>query len=410
MQSESDLLAPVLGYPRLLLTRGEGCYVWDDAGTRYLDFTSGLGVLALGHADPELHQALSTQFATLGHVSNLFVTKPQLDLAAALKQRSFASRVWFANSGTEANEAALKFARALGQLRGSKKKSAIIAFKAGFHGRTMGALSATHHLAYRQPFAPLVPGVRFATFNDLASVDAVLKDDVCAIIVEPVQGEGGVVPATQEFLQGLRERCTAIGASLIFDEVQCGLGRTGHLFAYQSYNVTPDIVTLAKPLAAGLPLGAVLINDDVAAALKPGHHGSTFAGGPAVSAVALKLLERVDTPVFLARVQQAAQRLNDGLQQLAQKSPLVRQVRGVGLMQALVLKSPKKVPPATVVSLARQKGLLVTRAGDDAVRLLPPLNVSNAQIDNSLAILAEVLAELRPKKSNSASQLGAGVQ
>ena len=267
---ESQVLAGVFHYPRLLLVRGEGSWVWDADGRRYLDFTAGLGIAALGHGRRDLAAALGEEFAKLGNGSNLYANVPALELARRLQQSSFAARIWFANSGTEAVEAALKFSRLHGRALGSAQKTAVVAFKGGFHGRTMGALSATHDPRYRRPFMPLVPGTRFATFNDLESVVSAMDDRVCAVLIEPVQGEGGVVPADPEFLRRLRLLCDAHRALLVFDEVQCGLGRLGFLHAYQAYGVVPDLATLAKPLAAGLPLGAVLIGEQVVEHLRAG--------------------------------------------------------------------------------------------------------------------------------------------
>ncbi len=400
MFDEAQLLAPIFAYPRLVLVRGEGSYVWDEGGKRYLDYTAGLGVVALGHGRRDLAEVLAQQFATLGHCSNLFGNLPSLAVAQRLKELSFASRIWFANSGTEANEAALKFARLFGRAA-SPERTGFVAFKHGFHGRTMGALATTHHAAYRKPFAPLAPGVRFAEFNDLASVEAVLDERVCAVIVEPVQGEGGVLPAAPEFLRGLRALCEARGALLIFDEVQCGLGRTGEVFAYQHYGVVPDMVTLAKPLANGLPLGAVLLAERVVPHLAPGHHGSTFAGGPAVCAVAERVLAAVSSPELLGAVRVRGAELAAGLSRLASESPLFSQARGLGLMQALIVKHSKAVSPAAIVAAAKERGLLVTRAGEDAVRLLPPLTTTSAEIAEALAVLSDVARALAPKKPTS---------
>ena len=388
--AEADILAGVFQYPRLILVRGAGSYVWDEDDRRYLDFTSGLGVVALGHGRRDLAATVGEQFARLGHCSNLFGNLPALALAGRLRDSSFASRIWFANSGTETLEAAIKFSRLHGRAVGGVRKTAIVAFKGSFHGRTMGALSATHDPHYRRPFAPLISGVRFADFNDAASVRRALDDRVCAVLVEPVQGEGGVVPARPEFLRELRSLCNAHQALLVLDEVQCGLGRLGHLHAHQAFDVVPDLVAIAKPIAAGLPLGALLIGERVAKHLRPGHHGSTFSGGPAVCAVGVQVFDAIAEPSFLSRVQELGARLRAGLDRLAADIPLFASARGLGLMQALVVADPRRHPPADFVLRARQHGLLVTRAGADAVRILPPLNVSTEEIDQGLAILREV--------------------
>jgi predicted acetylornithine/succinylornithine family transaminase len=396
--NESELLVGVIHHPRLVLVRGEGSYVWDVEGRRYLDFTAGLAVAALGHGRGDLADVLREQFATLGHCSNLYGNLPALELARRLKESSFAARIWYANSGTEANEAALKFARLHARAAGGPRKREVVAFKGGFHGRTYGALSATHHPAYRTPFAPLVPGFRFATFNDLGSVERLLSERTAAVIVEPVQGEGGVVPATPEFLAGLRALCDRHRAVLVFDEVQCGLGRLGTLHAYESYGVVPDVVTLAKPIAAGLPLGAVLVGASVAEHLKPGLHGATFSGGPAACAVGVRVFDTISRPEFLARVASQAARLRAGLEAIAGRSNLVREARGRGLMQALVLAPAWRKSVPDVVRAARDRGVLVTRAGDDAVRFLPPLNCSEAEIDAAVAVLGEALGAVAAAK------------
>jgi predicted acetylornithine/succinylornithine family transaminase len=383
--------------------------VWDDEGRRYLDFTAGLGVAALGHGRRDLAGVLAEQFATLGHCSNLYGNLPALELARRLRDSSFAARIWFANSGTEANEAALKFARLHGRAAGGRLKHAVVAMKGGFHGRTMGALAATHDPHCRTPFGPLVPGMRFAAMNDLEAAGRAVDDRVCAVLVEPVQGEGGVVPAEPEFLRGLRALSDALDALLVFDEVQCGLGRLGHLHAYETYGVVPDLVTLAKPLAAGLPLGAVLIGERVAGLLEPGLHGSTFSGGPAACAVGVRVFDAIAEPAFLARVRARGERLRAGLDALAGGSPLFRAARGRGLMQALVVARPRRHPPADLAKAARERGLLVTRAGADAVRFLPPLNVSEAEIDEALAILGGIAQEIAPRRrSRKAQPVAAG--
>jgi acetylglutamate kinase len=407
---ESQVLAGVFHYPRLMLVRGEGSWVWDVDGRRYLDFTAGLGVAALGHGRRDLAAVVGEEFAKLGNGSNLYANLPALELAQRLRDSSFAARIWFANSGTEAIEAALKFSRLQGRAIGGIGKTAVLAFKGGFHGRTMGALAATHDPHYRKPFAPLVPGMRFARFNDLESARRVMDDRVCAVLAEPVQGEGGVVPAEPEFLRGLRALCDEHQAVLVFDEVQCGLGRLGHLHAYQAFGVVPDLVTLAKPLAGGLPLGAVLIGEQVAEHLRPGQHGSTFSGGPAVCAVGLRVLEAIAEPAFLARVQALGRRLRSSLDTIAADSSLFRAARGRGLMQALVVAEPRRHPPADIVQSAREQGLLVTRAGRDAVRLLPPLNSNEEEMDEAIEILNKVADNPPPPRRVAVAALAGAAE
>ena len=371
----------------VVLARGEGVHLYDSDGRRYLDFMSGIAVAALGHADPAVTAAVAEQAATLTHVSNLFYTAPQVGLARRLVTHSFADRVFLTNSGAEAIEGALKFARKWARERGVGKHE-IVAFGGSFHGRTMGALSITYKAAYRDPFAPLLPGVCFAPFNDLDAARAMISDDTCAVVVEPVQGEGGIHAATPEFLRGLRALCDRHGALLIFDEIQCGLGRTGRLWAHEAHGtpVVPDIMTLAKPLANGLPIGAILLTEEVAAAVGYGEHGSTFAGGPVVCRAAEVVFDRVSDPAFLAAVAENGQRLRQAL--LALNSPRVVEVRGVGLLVGVELD----VPAAPIIAAAREKGLLIINAGENVLRIAPPLIVSGEHVDAAVAILGECLA------------------
>lgn len=390
---EAELFAGVFAYPRLQLVRGEGCFVWDSDGQKYLDFTAGLGVLALGHGRHELAEIMAQQFVRLGHCSNLFANQPAQKLAQMLRACSFAERIWLACSGTEVIEAALKFARVYGQAHGGAHKHGFIAFERGFHGRTMGALSITYEPAYRLPFAPVMPGVQFAKLNDLASVARVMHQGVCAVIVEPVQGEGGVHVAEPQFLQGLRQLCDDHHALLVFDEIQAGLGRTGKLFAYEHSQVVPDMLALAKPLGGGLPIGALLLNAKAADGLRAGQHGSTFGGGPTVCAVAVAMLEALAQPELLAGVAARGAQLQAGLERLCARYDFVAGQRGLGLMRALCVAhdAPAGQRPLDIVTAARSRGLLVTRAGDDAVRFLPPLNCSAQHVDAALEILDDAL-------------------
>ena len=383
---ESQYLMQTYRRADIVLARGDGVYLFDTDGRRYLDFMSGIAVAALGHADPDVTAAVAQQAATLTHVSNLFHTIPQVGLARRLATHSFADRVFFTNSGAEAIEGALKFARKWARGRGPGKHE-IVAFSGSFHGRTMGALSVTYKAAYREPFAPLVPGVCFAPFNDLDAAAAVISDATCAVLVEPVQGEGGIHAATPAFLRGLRALCDQHGALLIFDEIQCGLGRTGRLWAHEAAGVTPDIMTLAKPLANGLPIGAILLTENVAAAVGPGEHGSTFAGGPVACRAGEVVFDRVSDPVFLAAVAANGEYLRERLRALA--SPLVVEVRGAGLLVGVELKTAV----APILAAARQRGLLVINAGDNTLRIAPPLIVTRDHIDAAVAILGECLAE-----------------
>ncbi|WP_322799255.1 aspartate aminotransferase family protein [Thermoflexus sp.] len=380
------MLAPTYRRPPIVFTHGEGMYVYDAAGRRYLDFVAGIAVCALGHADPGVAQVIAEQARRLVHLSNLYHTEPHLRLAEALVAHSFADRVFFCNSGAEAVEAALKFARKFARIHFSDRKTGFLAFTHSFHGRTMGALSVTEKPAYREPFAPLIPDVTFAPFDDVEAARSAITAETCAVIVEPIQGEGGVHVASPEFLRALRERCDEVGALLIFDEVQCGLGRTGTLWAYEAYGVEPDLLTVAKPLANGLPIGAVLMKEKVAAVLQPGDHGSTFAGGPLVSAVALHVFERLRAPAFLAHVREMGAYLMERL--WAAELPGVREIRGRGLLVGIEIEGDAR----GVTAAALERGLLLAIAGDHVVRMIPPLIVERSHIDEAIAILQEAMA------------------
>lgn len=365
--------------PDFVLVRGEGSWVYDADGRVYLDGVAGIAVNALGHTDPEVVAAIQEAAGRLIHVSNLYHTEPHARLARSLVERSFADRVFFCNSGTEAVEAALKFARKYARraFPDRSDKTAIVAFTGSFHGRTMGSLSTTATEKYRAPFEPLIPGVSFAPFNDPDAADQAITGDVCAVIVEPVQGEGGVHPAAADFLKRLRAACDRSGALLIFDEVQCGIGRTGYLWAHEGYGVTPDLMALAKPLAGGLPVGAALMTQAVAEVMEPGDHGSTFAAGPLVCRVAEVVLNRVSQPDFLADVRRKGEHLAGRLADLVRASPLALDVRGRGLIWGIECQ----VEAASIIAAGYQHGLLVCAAGPHVVRLVPPLTISLAELD-----------------------------
>lgn len=388
---EARYLVQTYTRPARVFTHGEGAYLFDATGKRYLDFAAGIAVNALGHADPEWVQAVAKQSTRLAHVSNLYHTAEHVQLAQRLVEHSFADRVFFCNSGTEANEAALKFARKYAFVRaaGAATGTRVIAFENGFHGRTIGALSMTAKPQYREPFAPLVPDVVFLALNDLDALAAAFDGHVCAAILEPIQGEGGVNVASAEFLRELRRLCDESGAVLIFDEVQCGLGRTGSLWAHTATGVYPDIMTLAKPLAGGLPIGAVLVTDAVAAALRPGDHGSTFAAGPLVCRAAQVVFDRVSDPQFLARVAASGAYLRDRL--LALELDNMLQVRGAGLL----LGAQFSVPVKPLIGAAAECGLLLISAGDNVLRLCPPLIVDQAQIDFAVETIGSCWSPLQ---------------
>ena len=388
IQGEKQYLVHTYNRPEVVFAKGEGAYLVDSDGKRYLDFVAGIAVNALGHSDPQWTEAVTGQAAQLTHISNLYHTEAHVQLAKRLVENSFADRVFFSNSGSEANETAVKFARKWAGQNGEGNKTKLVAFSHAFHGRTLGALSLTHKQKYREPFEPLVPGVTFIDFNDVAAAKEAIMDEVCAVIVEPVQGEGGIRPSTAEFLQTVRQLCDEQGAVLIFDEIQCGLGRTGHLWAHEAFDVMPDIMTLAKPLAGGLPIGAVLVTEAIANAIAPGDHGSTFAGGPLVCSAANVVFDRVNEPQFLQQVQDCGDYLQHRLKTM--ESDLVADVRGLGLMVGLELKTAV----APLVASARDKGLLLVGAGENIVRFVPPLIITREHIDEAMVIVEACLSEM----------------
>jgi predicted acetylornithine/succinylornithine family transaminase len=371
-----------------VFTGGHGSYLVAEDGTRYLDMTSGIAVNALGYGDPDVAAAIRSALdAGLIHASNLFRTAPAAELADWLVERSFADRVFLCNSGAEANEGALKFARRWARESG-ERKTEIVAFRGSFHGRTMGALAATDRPAYQAPFRPLMPGVRFGTVGDVVGAERLIRADrTAAVLIEPIQAEGGVLPVPPRFLRALRYLCDEAGAALVFDEVQTGLGRTGTLWAYEQSGVEPDLLTLAKPLGGGLPMGAVLLSGEVAAAVQPGDHATTFGGGPLVAAAALATCRKVGDPAFLARVAALGQRMEALLGSLLLRSDEVGAVRGAGLLWGVEIRGSA----AGVVERALERGLLLCAAGPHVVRLLPPLTVSEAELERALAIVEEVL-------------------
>ena len=375
----------------IVMSRGEGCALWDADGRRYLDMTAGIAVCVLGHGDAGLAQALAAQAARLHHTSNLYYIETQILLAEALAKRAFAGKIFFCNSGSEANEAALKLARRYqAVVRGKPQRTEIIAFEKGFHGRTLGALSVTGQAKYRQGFGPLLPEVRFVPFADAESLRAAVSERTCAVIIEPIQAEGGINLPPPGYLQELRRLCSERGALLIFDEVQTGVGRTGTFYAFEREAMVPDIVTLAKGLAGGVPMGAMLANDEVAGAFEPGSHASTFGGNPLASAAALYVQRAIDERNLLARCQETGAHLSHALLRLAERRrPKTRGVRGRGLLQGLVLESDA----APVVQKARDKGLLVSVAGGQVVRFAPALVVSEGELDEAVAVLDAALAE-----------------
>jgi len=381
--SDAGALLGVYARVGPLFVAGEGSELIAEDGARYLDFVAGIAVNALGYNNPIFREAVTRALDTgLVHVSNLYRTEPGERLAAELTKR-FAGQVFFCNSGAEANEGAFKFARKW------SGKTDIVAFSGSFHGRLFASLAATDRPDYRRPFEPLLAGVQIIPLGDEeAATRAITRERTAAVIIEPVQGEGGVRPVANEFLMFLRKRCDATGAALIFDEVQCGLGRTGTMFAAEQTGVVPDMYTLAKPLGGGLPMGAVLLNDTIAAALAPGDHATTFGGGPFVASVALDVVSAIADPDFLADVRAKGAWLGGALTALASRRARVREARGRGLMWGLELNEIA----APIVAAARERHLLVLTAGPTVIRIVPPLTVTREELERGVAILDEVLA------------------
>ncbi len=380
---------PFLGVYRrdTTLVGGKGVRLVDSEGRSYLDFAAGIGVNGLGYGDRKVVAAIRAQAGKLIHASNLFYNAPATELAVRLASLAFPARVFFGNSGTEAIEATIKLARKIGRPQG---RTELVAFCGAFHGRTYGALSVTASAKYREPFEPLVPGVRFCPWNDLAALEAIVTEKTATVLIEPVQGEGGVRPASPDFLRGVTEICRANGALLAVDEIQCGLGRTGDLFAHTAAGIEPDILTLAKPLGGGLPLGATIVAERHANALVAGDHGSTFGGNPVAAAASLAVLDRLTAPGFLARITRNGERLMRGLRGLKRRhGKKIVDVRGRGLMIGIELLGEA----GPVVSALRERGVLVTMAGTHVVRLLPPLVVKAGDIRELLDALAGVLDE-----------------
>ena len=380
MRAEGKLLVPTYDRHKLLFERGRGVYLWDSRGNRYLDFLSGIGVNALGHGHPEIQRVLKRQAGRLIHVSNLFFHEYQAELAQRLIRISGLDRAFFCNSGTEAWEGALKLARILARTQsanGHKPKWRILALENSFHGRTFGSLATTGQAKYRDPFAPLLPGVGFVRFNDVKDLKRQFDGSVCAICAETIQGEGGIRPVSPEFLQLAKKLAESTGALLILDEIQCGLGRTGRYFAYQHYGVKPDIVTVAKPLAAGLPLGAILTTARVSSGMHPGIHGTTFGGGPLACAVAIEFMRVLSG--LLDHVREVGGYFHAQLEWLKAKHGCAREVRGMGLMLGMELESGDTAK--AVVAELLQHGIVINRTHETVLRFLPPYIIEEKHVD-----------------------------
>ena len=389
--AEESILHTYNRFP-VMFDHGEGCYLYDTEGKKYLDFAAGIAVNALGYHYPGYDDALKSQIDKLTHISNLYYNEPMSEAGEKLIKASGLSKAFFTNSGTEAIEGALKAARKYSYTKYGKEagRFEIIAMNHSFHGRSMGALSVTGTEHYREPFEPLIGGVKFADFNDLESVKAQITDKPCAVITEVVQGEGGIYPAQKEFLEGLRALCDEKDIILIFDEIQCGMGRTGYYFAWQSYGVQPDVMTCAKALGCGVPVGAFVLGEKAAAAsLVPGDHGTTYGGNPFVCAAVSKVFDIFEQDNILAHVQELTPYLEEKLDALVDKCPIVAARRGKGFMQGLVIEG---TTVGSVVTKALANGLLVISAGSDVLRLVPPLVITKEHIDEMIEKLEKSLA------------------
>ncbi|WP_036170686.1 acetylornithine/succinyldiaminopimelate transaminase [Massilia sp. 9096] len=380
-QTFDEVLVPTYAPAAMVPVRASGLDVWDQEGKHYLDFTSGIAVTSLGHCNPVIVEALTRQANTLWHVGNGYTNEPVLRLASALIEATFADRAFFANSGAEANEAALKLARKYAHAKFGPQKSRIVSCYASFHGRTLFTVSVGGQSKYTEGFEPLPPSINHINYNDIESARAAITDDVAAVIVEPIQGEGGVIPGDVEFLKTLRELCDQTGALLIFDEVQSGVGRTGALYDYMNVGVTPDILTSAKALGNGYPIGAMLTTEAIAQALNVGSHGTTYGGNPLATTIALAVVEQINQPAFLARVREASAKIFANLEKLAADYPqLFAKPRGKGLLIGVPMADAQKGKSKDYTKAAEKLGLMLLIAGPDVVRLAPALVVSDAQI------------------------------
>ncbi|MFP3980454.1 MAG: acetylornithine transaminase [Desulfobacterales bacterium] len=379
----------------LVIKRGRGCTLWDADNNEYTDFVAGIAVCNLGHASPEISRALRLQADKLYHVSNLYYTVPQIDLAEWLVARSFADRVFFCNSGSEANEAALKLARKTFFDKGETQRWRVVAMDQSFHGRTFAALSATGQKKVREGFEPILEGFDFVPFNDMEKLEAAVTDKTCAVLVEPVQGEGGVLCADSGYLEEVRRLCDEKGILLIFDEIQTGIGRTGKLFAYEHFNVRPDIMTLAKALGNGLPIGAMLCTEAASRAFTPGTHASTFGGTPVITAAAREVLKIIEEENILGHCREVGQYFKSQLLWLKDRYPEIEEVRGIGLM--LGMKLSGKGPP--IVEDCMKKGYLINCTQENVLRFVPPLVITREEVDGLIQCLDEIFTERSDKKT-----------
>ena len=367
--------------------KGQGATLWDEEGNEYTDFLAGIAVCSLGHCHPDITEVIAHQARNLLHVSNLFYTPPQADLAAKLCKKSFADRAFFSNSGAEANEAAIKLARRYFQKKGEKQRYTIITMKQSFHGRTMATLTATGQDKLKEGFYPVLEGFKYVPFNDIDALKREMDGSVCAVMLEPVQGEGGIVPAQKEYLQAVRQLCHDSGTLLIFDEIQCGLGRCGTLFAHEHYGVTPDIMTLAKALGNGIPIGAMLATADAATGFDFGSHASTFGGNPFATSVALKVMEIISNPTFLEQVRDRGDYFKEQLRLLVDKHDRAVSVRGRGLLVGLEVDKDA----GYFVTQLMKKGFIINGIQDKVLRFAPPLIIDKNDIDRLMTALDSLL-------------------
>jgi len=396
-QTFDEVMVPNYAPAAFVPVKGEGSRLWDQQGKEYIDFASGIAVTSLGHLHPELTKVLHEQVDRLWHLSNTFTNEPALKLARRLTETTFAEKVFFCNSGAEANEAALKLARRYAFDHFGGSKTGIVSCKQAFHGRTLFTVSVGGQPKYTEGFAPLPGDLNHIEFNNLEAAEAAINAGTCAVIVEPVQGEGGVLPATKAYLQKLRELCDKHNALLIFDEVQIGVGRSGALYAYQAYGVTPDILTSAKALGNGFPVAAMLTSNKVAASFVVGTHGSTYGGNPLACCVADKVLELIDTPEVLDGVSKRHQLLKDGLAAINAKHGVFKEVRGMGLLIGAELQGAFHNKAKDIVNAAAKHGLMVLVAGTNVLRIVPSLIIAEADLQEGLARLDATIAELVTK-------------
>ncbi|WP_118985280.1 bifunctional acetylornithine/succinyldiaminopimelate transaminase [Photorhabdus sp. CRCIA-P01] len=389
-----QVMLPIYSPAQFIPVRGQGSRVWDQHGKEYIDFAGGIAVVALGHCHPALVDVLKQQGEKLWHISNIFTNEPALILAQKLIDATFAERVFFANSGAEANEAAFKLARHYAITRHSPYKTKIIAFHQGFHGRTLFTVSVGGQLKYADGFGPKPADIIHVPFNDLDAVKAVIDDHTCAVVLEPVQGEGGVMPAAPAFIHGLRELCDKHQVLLVFDEVQSGMGRTGKLFSYMHYDVTPDIITTAKALGNGFPISAMLTTENIASVMTPGTHGTTYGGNPLACAVANVVFDIINTPAVLAGVEKRHNLMVNFLNDINQKYSIFGEVRGKGLLIGAELKAPYQGKAKDILQLAAENGLMLLSAGGDVLRFTPSLIISEEEIAQGMERLELAINQL----------------